>query len=128
MPDRCFTCALASCLLAGCVIAPVDTERGPPPDWPELQVHVSVTDRDLASLCRLQSGLSPLIGCAMVDFNRRSCTVYLRFESPAVLEHERLHCLGYDHPAEATLRNAWEAFKRAPENRGEARTVSSGAR
>jgi hypothetical protein len=28
-----------------------------------------------------------------------------------VVEHERMHCQGYDHPGEDTARRAWEAYK-----------------
>lgn len=102
----------ALAMLGGCVMTPIDAARPPAPDWPSLDVRVQRTGADLHALCNLPrtpGGL--LVGCAVVDFRSRTCTIFTRSDDAAVTDHERQHCLGYDHPGEATFRAGWERFK-----------------
>ena len=52
-------------------------------------------------------------GCAEVDFEANTCTIWVRGDYPSkrVLEHERLHCKGYDHPGDDTINKAWLQYK-----------------
>ena len=36
-------------------------------------------------------------GCAIIDFNKNSCTVYVMPNHTSALEHELEHCAGGDH-------------------------------
>jgi hypothetical protein len=103
---------LASWSVGACVITPIDDRREPPRDWPALSVKVERATEPLAKLCNLRSTVAePLVGCSVVNFDRRDCVIYLAVDSRTVLEHERMHCLGYDHPGESTFRVAWERYK-----------------
>jgi hypothetical protein len=103
----------AHVLLAGCIITPIDQAREPPHGWPELSVRVEHVAGQLNSVCHLRSGVfAPLVGCTVIDFARRSCVIYLGVRSETVLQHELLHCHGYDHPDESTFRDAWDSFNR----------------
>jgi hypothetical protein len=99
------------------------THSESPADWPALVVierQVSVID--VQKKCfkyltpaglALSFGLT--MGCAEIDFVARTCTIYTaRGENdPGILEHEREHCAGKDHPGDATLRSAWERYSSA---------------
>ena len=48
------------------------------------------------------------VACAQFDFVNRRCYVWYNADDPpsaATIEHERLHCQGYDHTGETTLRD-----------------------
>jgi hypothetical protein len=116
MPNRFSLClATVLLLLSGCAITPIDAAHEPPHDWPELKITVHKLD-DLSGVCNLRNA-AMLAGCAVADFNKGTCAVYVRFSSKEVLEHERMHCRGYDHPGESTFRAAWDDFKRVAAER-----------
>lgn len=104
-------------LLAGC--ATTIAEGSAAPDWPRLKVvrHV-VSGIEVIKRCYkyVPTG-TKLIGgvpqaCAEVNFYRMRCDIWLTDDSsPDVIEHEELHCLGFEHPGEKTLTKAWIAFK-----------------
>lgn len=51
-------------------------------------------------------------GCATVDFERETCDIYTCAASVSFfLEHERLHCRGYDHGD--TLQRGWDDYVRS---------------
>jgi len=107
---------LALLLLAGCVQPAtfIDVWRRPPDDWPELrQSVVRVSHEDVRRLCKLSEG--HYLGCAYIDFDKRTCRIYIASDDPAVLQHERDHCIGYDHtttPRGGGVQGAWEHYKR----------------
>ena len=79
--------------------------------WPELKViehhvrHVDMVDR-----CASYAGTE---GCALFYLSRGECHIYVSAEFPSarVLEHERLHCAGYDHMGSGNMRRMlkrWE--------------------
>jgi len=100
-------------LLAGCASAgpSIDVERTPPADWPKLEEHVfRIEQADIPERCF--DGISTRANaCAVTDFRNRVCNIYVATDDPAVLEHERLHCLGYDHPRASTMRAGWARYK-----------------
>jgi len=102
-----FACAL----VAGCAVTAIDHESGPPEDWPALAVTVHERAPEFDTACKVSSHAMPVLGCTVANFERRTCNIYLRFSADAVLDHERLHCLGYDHAGEAGLRTAWARYK-----------------
>jgi len=99
------------------------THTESPPDWPALEViehKVSVIDvqkKCFKYLTPVAAALSLglTLGCAEVDFAARTCTIYIaRGENdPGIIEHERDHCAGKDHPGDTTLRSAWERYSSA---------------
>jgi hypothetical protein len=76
--------------------------------WPALKViEHQVTD------IRAHCGAYALIpiACAEFHFAKNECHIYTKPDAPAwVLEHERAHCAGFDHPGETTMRDAWAGY------------------
>jgi hypothetical protein len=114
--------AIAVLVLASCATPPpertdqIDFSRPPPADWPELAVDVvHVSRADVAEHCPGLKASS--LGCALVDFCAKRCKTYLApMNDPRyseVLEHERAHCQGFDHPGSSQGRNAWARAKAA---------------
>lgn len=104
--------------LTGCTV--MDQHSAPPPDWPALVVreHADSCPAMIARCwpylslpMRLMGGIP--LGCAEVRFAEGTCDIYTCGLSPAgVLAHERLHCRGYDHIGDSTLRDAFQRYKR----------------
>lgn len=109
-----FAAALSLALLAGCATT-IDMSRPPPADWPKLEVKIArVTDAQARMLCpRNNDIVISYNACTIPAFAYGTCNIYLVTADPDVLAHERMHCLGYDHPGESTLRDAWAAYKRS---------------
>jgi hypothetical protein len=86
--------------------------------WPEMQVvehHVS--HREMRDRCMqyVGFGTSPE-ACAEFDFSALRCDIWLSadFPPPAfIVEHERQHCLGYEHVGEDGLSVAWNQYLEA---------------
>lgn len=101
--------------LTGCAtLTPMDWHRAPPADWPTLAVNIhDVTPAEISAKCanvKYAAGATPK-GCALVNFTARVCNIYVVSRDPALLAHESGHCRGFDHPGDATMRNAWERHK-----------------
>lgn len=108
-------------LLAGCASAQtytqIDYSSAPAADWPQLRELVY---REPASaipeLCRRSPTYSAgaTTACSSVNFAEGWCAIFLpaghRHEA-ALLEHERAHCRGFDHPGETFTRDTWERHK-----------------
>ena len=77
--------------------------------WPELMiVEHHVPAGDMYERCRkyVAFGMLPM-ACAEFNLATRRCDIwYIEGFSPrAVVEHERLHCRGYDHVGETGMRD-----------------------
>ena len=86
-------------LLAGC-----QTMQPRIANMPKLDITVNeVNFFELQRQCytylplwaKLLGGLS--FGCAIIDFNKNTCTVYVMPNHTSALEHELEHCAGGDH-------------------------------
>lgn len=109
--------AILAAALAGCTV--MDQHSAPPSDWPALVVHEhAVSCTAMVAKCyqylslpmKLMGGLP--LGCAEIRFDQGRCDIYTCWMSPAdVLAHERLHCRGYDHIGDSTLRDAFQHYK-----------------
>jgi hypothetical protein len=77
-------------------------------DWPQLAiVEHHVAHAEMRSHCARYAGfgMSPE-ACAEFNFAQARCDVWYSADFPPprlVVEHERLHCRGYDHVGEASL-------------------------
>ena len=97
---------LAAALLAGCNTM-IDHEKVE--DWPQLAVYEHyVPNLQMRDRCVKYTpiGASPL-ACAEFNFVERRCDIWYSAEFPpsqAVIDHERMHCAGYDHVGEKTMR------------------------
>jgi hypothetical protein len=103
---RSCTLALALVQLAGaCSTIGHEKVQG----WPPLQiVEHRVPHAEMRSRCSpyMAPGMLPE-ACAEFDFAAGECHTWFSADFPpprAVVEHEKLHCLGYDHPGESTMR------------------------
>lgn len=110
-------CAAYSALLpmlASCGIIPIDIHRPPPTDFPKLVVAIHVVSQQtMLGRCVTPIARAPL-ACAAVDFNTMTCNIWYSVDVPPtkeIDEHERLHCKGYDHIGESTIRDLWQKYK-----------------
>lgn len=111
--------AAALLLAAGCTSVAHERVEG----WPELRVAEHyVPMHDMLERCRkyVPWGMTPL-ACAEFNLAFGTCDIWLSesFAPKAVVEHERLHCRGYDHVGETAMRDflakyrAWEAAQQS---------------
>jgi hypothetical protein len=86
--------------------------------WPRLAVvehyvpHAEMRDRCVKYVA---FGESPA-ACAEFNFEARRCDIWFSADFPPppfMIEHERKHCLGYEHAGEHHLREALERYKAA---------------
>jgi hypothetical protein len=102
-------------LLSSCTI--IDIHTPPPEDFPSLKVAVNyVPHHQMRDICSkyVPAFMSP-DACMEWDFNAKTCTIWLSKDFPphsSVVEHEKLHCKGYDHIGDSTLRDAWTTYKK----------------
>ena len=84
--------------------------------WPELAVveHYLPHKLMLARCARWANGLAPL-ACAEFDFAAARCDIFYSAErrpSRELVQHERLHCQGYDHAGETAMREQLAQWNR----------------
>jgi hypothetical protein len=95
---------LLAMLLAACTMIGHEKVAG----WPALDiVEHYVPEADMRSRCAkyVAFGMSPQ-ACAEFDFAARRCDLWFSADFPptaAMVEHERLHCRGYDHLGMGTM-------------------------
>ena len=83
-----------------------------PADWPNLEIKAQlVTHEQLLELCPGLPFYS--FDCAIPLFKVGQCLLLLIENSVMARNHGTLHCNGYDHIGETTMRDKWLAFKSA---------------
>lgn len=102
--------------LQGCAGMMIDTHTPPPADWPKLRVveHYvpSAVMRDRCS--RFVSRFALPEACAEWHFRANECHIFFSSDFPPadwIVQHERQHCAGYDHPGSTAARDAWKSFR-----------------
>jgi hypothetical protein len=104
---------LLAALLAGCAVI----GREPVAGWPELTiVEHRVSAAQVRARCSKYAGPALLVlGCAEFHLAARRCDIWLieRLSPSFVVEHERLHCRGYDHAGETALRDLLDRHRDA---------------
>jgi hypothetical protein len=96
--------AITAALAAGC--ATLDHQRVE--GWPELAiVEHRVPHAEMRERCAryVGFGMSPE-ACAEFDFVERKCHLWFSADFPPqrfIVEHERLHCAGYDHAGSTAM-------------------------
>lgn len=106
---------IAVLLLNGCAgqLVGIDHNNPPPADWPTLKEYV-VYVQELDGRCRGAVTPTGAMGCSVHNFAGKVCMIYLASKDPALLEHERWHCRGYDHVGRVNRAGlAWEQWKRS---------------
>lgn len=98
--------ALMSVLVTGCTTIGAERVAG----WPQLEVFEHyVPHKEMRDRCGryVSAGSSPE-ACAEFDFAAGRCDLWFSSDFPParyVIEHERQHCLGYEHVGEHDLGN-----------------------
>ena len=106
---------LEICILALLLTGCTPISHIPTPGWPALAVtehHVSNREMRDACVPYMPAGVSPM-GCAVMDLDAKTCDIWLSKDFPDehALEHERLHCLGHDHPGGTFMVDLLERMK-----------------
>lgn len=106
-----FACPIVMLFLSGC--ASIDYDRGPAADWPALEIRIIKQDfKQVQRTCRNDFWPAQQVnGCAIFEFAALICHIYTWTDDRRVIEHERAHCAGYDHPGSSAMRDAWARFK-----------------
>ncbi|HUQ26957.1 MAG TPA: hypothetical protein VM051_00095 [Usitatibacter sp.] len=96
-----YACALLS---AACAQLPTADHWEEAPSHKALPaVYIEVDAAGIARYCGKDPALY-IHGCAHRDFESRACFVFTRARPQQwLLEHEKKHCDGYDHPVTASL-------------------------
>jgi hypothetical protein len=86
--------------------------------WPELQiVEHRVPAEEMVSRCQKYTGAASLpLACAEFNLVARRCDIWLSqsFAPRAIVEHERMHCAGYDHVGSTNMQRFLEAHVGTP--------------
>jgi hypothetical protein len=105
--------AILAALIAGC--STMDHERVE--GWPELQiVEHYVPAEEMRARCRKYVGLGSVpLACAEFNLVARRCDIWLSrsFAPRGIVEHERLHCRGYDHVGATNMRDFLARYQAA---------------
>ena len=97
---------LMAMALAACSVIGHEKVAG----WPALEVvEHHVPNAEMRTRCAkyVGFGMSP-DACAEFDFVRKRCDLWFSADFPppkAFIEHERMHCQGYDHVGETNMRD-----------------------
>jgi hypothetical protein len=96
---------------AGCTVVGHERVEG----WPALEiVEHHVPHHVMRDRCMRYAppGMSPE-ACAEFDFGANQCHIWFSADFPppqAFVEHERLHCQGFDHAGETVMERALAAY------------------
>jgi hypothetical protein len=105
--------AVLAALIGGC--STMDHERVE--GWPELEIHEHyVSAEEMRARCRKYVGLGSLpLACAEFNLVARRCDIWLSrsFAPRGIVEHERLHCRGYDHVGATNMRDFLARYQAA---------------
>lgn len=104
---------LLAALLSAC--ATMDHERVE--GWPELEiVEHRVPAEMMLERCRKYAGFGSVpLACSEFNLVTRRCDIWLSqsMSWSAIVEHERLHCRGYDHVGETNMRDFLARYQAA---------------
>jgi hypothetical protein len=108
-----FGLAFLLALAGGCATIAHERVDG----WPELQiVEHRVPAEEMLERCRKYTGFGALpLACAEFNLVTRRCDIWLNksFAPQAILDHERLHCQGYDHVGSNGMREFLARYQAA---------------
>jgi len=120
---------LTSAIVSACTTIGAERVAG----WPQLQVLVHyVPHSQMRDRCSkyVSFFMSPE-ACAEFDFAAKRCDLWFSADFPvtaSVIEHEKKHCLGYEHAGENGLRELLSQYLAAqPSNPGASASQGSSA-
>ena len=102
-----------SCLaLSAC--AGIDYSKAPPVGWPELDIVVIAQNlKEVQVTCR--NDFLPKVqirACAQANFSSGICRIFTSNpDNIDLMEHEKAHCRGYDHPYESSIRDGFQSYQ-----------------
>lgn len=98
---------LAIFLIAGCTTIDSHSRID---GWPELKTTAHyLPHKEMREICTQYA--PPLMSpeaCTVVDLCKLTCDMFYSRDFPPpqyIIEHEELHCQGYEHPGDTTLRD-----------------------
>lgn len=106
----------------------IDEHTEPPKDWPDLSItehyvpHAQMRDRCVKYTAWY---LNPE-ACMEVHFDTKVCDLWFSADFPPpqlFVQHERMHCAGYQHPGDTQLSDAWNNYKAAVAGESIAKSV-----
>ena len=104
---------LLAALLSACSTMEHERVEG----WPELQiVEHRVVAETMFERCRKYAGFGSVpLACAEFNLATRRCDIWLSESMawPTIVEHERLHCRGYDHVGDTNMRDFLARYQAA---------------
>ena len=107
------TALLVPLFLAAC--ATIDHQRVE--GWPQLEVvEHRVPAEEMMQRCRKYAGFGAIpLACAEFNLEARRCDIWLSkgFAPQTIVEHERLHCAGYDHVGSTGMRELLARYQAA---------------
>ena len=109
---KAFWAALAASAAAGCTTVGHVKVEG----WPRLEVvEHRVPHKVMRERCGryVPNALLEANACAEFDLASGRCNIWYSVDSPpsqAVIDHERLHCEGYDHVGSGSMRDLLERY------------------
>jgi hypothetical protein len=103
--------AILAVVLAGCTTMDHERVEG----WPELEiVEHYVPGQAMHERCRkyVTFGSLPL-ACAEFNLAAKRCDIWYSTDFPptrSIIDHERLHCAGYDHVGSSGMRQLLQRY------------------
>lgn len=99
--------------LVGC--GAIDAHKAPPKGWPDLQViEHFVPHAEMRDKCsKYVPWYASAEACAEWHFDKDECHIWFSKDFPPqqwVIEHERMHCAGYDHVDSTAASDAFHAY------------------
>lgn len=83
-------------------------------DWPEMRIEVNKVDSHVVWK-ECTKVISPLVlpaACAVFYMAERRCVIWVAEGDDLGLEHEMLHCQGYDHIGATQMKNMLERSRK----------------
>lgn len=108
-----FAAIITLLVFGGC--STIDHTRPPSAEWPALKETVVVSEDAVRAHCKAH-----WIACAHVNLYKLTCIIYTPSLASWIMDHERAHCRGYDHPGETTFRDhfeQWRAWKESEQRK-----------
>ena len=99
-------------LLTACTT--IDAHTPPPVGWPQLRVEIvddERADKGIEKYCGTSTPFKWYMGCAVPDFAQGICFIYVRDRHKALIEHETMHCAGYDHHGGTSIMRVMDYWK-----------------
>ena len=103
---------IATLMLSAC--STIDAHTPAPSGWPALRIVIvddPYADKGIEVYCSPSNLFAYHMACAVPDFAQQTCFIYARSRDKWLIDHEKLHCAGYDHPGGSSIRKIMNYWK-----------------